>query len=282
MIAFLLIAFCNVVSPFNSESVVEAEDLCDDYICVNGREKDGEVVFYLSNRQSVPITVSVAVELENMTSSVKLPYTITLRKFGYERAFRIFPRNRKLPSKFNVKSSWVFGVKGAVHDESTVYQLPFPKDKKYILSQGPFSDSSHKGKYAYDFGMPEGSRVLAARAGKVVGVEDRHERSGSEAEYAEFNNFVFIEHNDGTIGKYLHLKKGGARVELGSSVKAGDLLGLSGSVGRSNGPHLHFEVVSAIDGYRDKTFPLHFELERRGVISLVDGDECIPPVNRAW
>ncbi len=272
----------SLLAAFSFSDVSLADDLCDSYVCVNGREKNGEVVFYLSNKQSAPITISVDVDLKNMISSAKLPYTGTLKQFAYDRAFRIFPHNPKLPSTFNVKSSWVFGNKDAVHDDSVIYQLPFPKGKKYILTRGPFVGDSHKNKNAYDFGMPVGSEVLAARGGKVVGVQVENDRAGATVEYTRHNNYIFVEHDDKTIGKYLHLMKDGAAVKVGDSVKAGDLLGRSGNVGRTSGPHLHFEVVTAIDGYRDKTFPLRFEVERRGVISLVDGDECIPPSYRAW
>ena len=55
-----------------------------------------------------------------------------------------------------------------------------------------------------------------------------------------------IDHGNGMVTLYAHCSKLLARV--GSTVEAGDIVSLSGSTGRSTGPHLHFEV--RINGQR--------------------------------
>jgi len=55
-------------------------------------------------------------------------------------------------------------------------------------------------------------------------------------------NFVFVQHEDGTVGRYFHLTHQGARVGVGDSVVQGALLGISGNTGQTAGPHLHFDV----------------------------------------
>jgi murein DD-endopeptidase MepM/ murein hydrolase activator NlpD len=52
---------------------------------------------------------------------------------------------------------------------------------------------------------------------------------------------VEVMHAGGYSTRYGHMNK--ALVENGAQVKAGDVLGLMGSTGRSTGPHLHFEVL---------------------------------------
>jgi murein DD-endopeptidase MepM/ murein hydrolase activator NlpD len=54
---------------------------------------------------------------------------------------------------------------------------------------------------------------------------------------------VFIRHDDDKLGRYFHLTQGGALVEPGRQVLAGDVIGLSGDSGRSFAPHLHFDVT---------------------------------------
>jgi murein DD-endopeptidase MepM/ murein hydrolase activator NlpD len=57
-----------------------------------------------------------------------------------------------------------------------------------------------------------------------------------------FGNYVEISHPGGLSTIYGHLRRGSVAVTQGQSVKRGALLGLVGSSGRSNWPHLHFEV----------------------------------------
>lgn len=107
--------------------------------------------------------------------------------------------------------------------------------------------------------MPEGTPVLAAREGLVVGTEDKFDINGSDKDkYANFANFVIVKHPDGTFGEYDHLQKGGVAVKTGQTVKKGDILGYSGNTGFSTGPHLHFFVYMALDGKTRRSFPFRF------------------------
>ncbi|GAB2771113.1 hypothetical protein GCM10027275_12300 [Rhabdobacter roseus] len=54
-----------------------------------------------------------------------------------------------------------------------------------------------------------------------------------------YGRFVMVRHYNGLETLYGHMSK--PMVESGQMVKAGDLLGLGGSTGRSTGPHLHYE-----------------------------------------
>ena len=51
---------------------------------------------------------------------------------------------------------------------------------------------------------------------------------------------VEIDHGDGLTTRYAHLSR--VLVKVGDQVQASDPVGLSGTTGRSTGPHLHYEV----------------------------------------
>jgi hypothetical protein len=63
--------------------------------------------------------------------------------------------------------------------------------------------------------------------------------------YAKYNRggfgyLVILRHYNGLETYYAHLSK--IKVKVNQVVKAGDLVGLAGSSGRSRGPHLHWEI----------------------------------------
>lgn len=55
-----------------------------------------------------------------------------------------------------------------------------------------------------------------------------------------FGYYVVVDHGNGLSTLYAHNSK--LLVRVGQTVEAGDIVSLSGSTGRSTGPHLHFEV----------------------------------------
>lgn len=94
--------------------------------------------------------------------------------------------------------------------------------------------------------------VLAAADGEVLEVvQDQYDRCHLEGGEVTCDgnpivaNRVRLEHDDGTITRYLHLMRDSVPVEPGQAVECGDVLGLIGSSGNSSFPHLHFEVETA-------------------------------------
>jgi len=81
-----------------------------------------------------------------------------------------------------------------------------------------------------DYAVPEGTNVRSIQGGRVV-------FAGNKGGYGKT---VEIEHPDGTRTRYAHLREFG--VQPGEEVTAGRNIALSGSTGRSTGPHLHVET----------------------------------------
>lgn len=130
---------------------------------------------------------------------------------------------------------------------SSPYVLPFGVGESYLLAQGNCTPGTHssgsRDAYAYDFSMPIGTPVVAARAGVVGELEERYEDRNGVVSQA---NYVLLRHTDGNASVYFHLTQNGVLVNLGQSVRQGDVIGLSGQTGRQGiSPHLHFGVLGA-------------------------------------
>lgn len=133
-------------------------------------------------------------------------------------------------------------------DTNFVYLLPFQQGKSYFLVQAYQSNMSHKGEYALDFKMKEGTTVCAARGGIVEALRQDSRAGGLKPEMLSEGNYVIIRHPDGSQGLYWHLQHGSVGVAVGDTVEAGQPLGRSGNTGYSAFPHLHFEVVHPARG----------------------------------
>nr|WP_127346544.1 peptidoglycan DD-metalloendopeptidase family protein [Pseudidiomarina mangrovi] len=85
-----------------------------------------------------------------------------------------------------------------------------------------------------DYGAKTGTPVMSAGDGKVIA-----------SAYNNLNgHYVFIQHGERYVTKYLHLSK--RLVKNGQRVKQGELIGRVGATGRVTGAHLHYEFL--VDG----------------------------------
>jgi len=141
---------------------------------------------------------------------------------------------------------------------ASAYVLPYPAGSSYYVSQANCSSGGHRGpyQYAYDFVMPVGTPVTAARAGVVAEIRMKF-RDGQSGEGE--SNWVKIRHADNTIAAYSHLTEHGALVRIGDRVEAGQPIGLSGNSGNTGGlPHLHFHLCLCSEPVDCGTLPVTF------------------------
>lgn len=102
--------------------------------------------------------------------------------------------------------------------------------------------------------MDTGVAILAAAAGVVAEVHDgEFDRNTSWDNGGGFANHVALQHDGGWYTYYGHMRKNSVAVALGDAVQAGDTLGLVGSSGTSDLPHLHLEMrqgqTTVVDPY---------------------------------
>lgn len=129
-------------------------------------------------------------------------------------------------------------------DTSYIYGLPYEEGESHLLLQGYFSSFTHRERAALDFKMKRGTKICAAREGVVVRAKEDGDRGGLKKKYRPYGNYVIIQHADSSRAGYWHLRKDGVLVNVGDSVKKGQVIALSGKTGYSFTPHLHFLVWS--------------------------------------
>jgi len=170
-------------------------------------------------------------------------------------------------------------------DKSIIYELPYPAGLSVPVLQGYGGRFSHKDAlnwHALDFGMPRGTPILAAREGIVVASRSDMRWGGHDPALRSTidgaGNFVMVLHADGTVGNYFHMRCGSIVLKSGDSVKAGDLLGESGSTGYSHPdfPHLHFvvRIPDEKNRFGGKTWPTLFRT-KAGIMQLQEGKSYV-------
>ncbi len=119
--------------------------------------------------------------------------------------------------------------------QDRVHPDGFPVEKGWLSSYFGARSDPFTGRRAHHDGVDIagklGYNILAVAGGVVIWSGDR---SG-------YGNLVEVSHGNGYVTRYGHNQKN--LVQVGDTVKKGQVLALMGSSGRSTGPHLHLEVV---------------------------------------
>ena len=109
---------------------------------------------------------------------------------------------------------------------------------------GTFSHDHDFSRYAIDFALPEGDSLYAATSGVVIEAVEGFRYGGNDSRWLDYGNKILIyDAESNRFFLYSHLIYNGSFVEIGDSVTAGQLIGLSGNTGFSSRPHLHFNVL---------------------------------------
>jgi murein DD-endopeptidase MepM/ murein hydrolase activator NlpD len=109
-----------------------------------------------------------------------------------------------------------------------------------------------------DIGAKFGSTYCAAAGGKVIaagnGNFEDNPLSGNykvaphKDDGGGWGNYVVIDHGNGIVTIYAHMKKGSMAVKVGDEVKDGQTIGQVGNSGNSYGAHAHVEAIFNEDG----------------------------------
>ncbi len=175
-----------------------------------------------------PVTISYTVKKEDTLASVAQTFHADAQ------TILDYPYNN-IGDDLNLKVGQILIIpNGYIGSENAPILPPIPVGTGQFLWPvngvvSQYASWFHPG--AIDIGIALGTPVVAADDGTVIDVS--YSITG-------YGNHVIISHGGGLTSLYAHLSE--TRVSKGQGIHKGDILGLSGSTGRSTGPHLHFEV----------------------------------------
>ena len=195
----------------------------------------------LTEQQRAQIITSLQESVATLVAENKLSYTSSNKGGG---VFFRWPVEKA--SGFSYNDVW--GISNYVD-----HNVNFPNQitdyncgtRSYDLSSG----YNHQGIdiFTWPFGwrqMDNSEAIIKAAApGQIIfkhdGEYDRNCEIGGNVTW----NAVYIQHADGTVAWYGHMKNGSVITKnVGEMVTEGEILGTVGSSGFSTGPHLHFEI----------------------------------------
>lgn len=138
--------------------------------------------------------------------------------------------------------------------ERSPYILPFPAGRESVVSQTYcYLYSTHRNELAYDFDLPLGAEIIAARGGTVLEVRDDLANNSPWPDA----NFLKIEHDDGTVASYIHIMRDSVPVAVGARVAQGDRIAQAAMSGTIL-PHLHFVVFREDPSVEGRDVPVNF------------------------
>jgi len=250
-------------------------------VCVSYMDGPAGRDYTAENREPVPVTIAMtfrSAENLQLPSDPRVELVVPPRSRVDVVHLRALERDRPLAA--NVSIAIDLGSSTNEIDEDFLYAVPFGGSEPREVIQGFDGPETHRAsmRYSLDFAMPEGTPVLAARAGTVLLVQDGFTRGGTDPDLLERSNLVVVAHGDGSMASYGHLSRG-VRVRVGQQVEEGNLLGLSGATGYAGQPHLHFHVGNRMLGEPGRTLPVRLRDGAGRVLELGEG-ALIEPASR--
>jgi murein DD-endopeptidase MepM/ murein hydrolase activator NlpD len=235
-----------------------------------------EEVFDLQHYFSEPVALHVDKLIYNLELTTRVGETVR--------------KSLNIPvTSYEQKTKLIFPLKGQFvvaggHDFNEEHKGEWSQQYAYdILALGPhYEIVKTNGETNEDF-FAWGREILAPAGGTIVyarnDVQDNPHPDVvltnvflklPEPMWAVAGNVVVIDHGNGEFSLLAHMQKGSVRVKAGDKVRQGQVLGLLGNSGNSDGPHLHYQLMAGGVLYRNDGLPSHFEnldnpLPKRGV-----------------
>ena len=119
-----------------------------------------------------------------------------------------------------------------------------------------------------------GDEIYSAAPGKVVALQDDQPEGSpgvlppGQTVQTAGGNYVVVDIGKGRYAFYAHMQPGSLKVKVGDTVKTGQVLGLLGNTGNTDGAHLHFHIMDGPSPLLSNGLPFVFtQFTGEGVVT---------------
>ena len=244
----------------NEPAQLFSENCQGDLYCV--REFRGEkcLEIWVEKTGKLPLTISLWADKKKLRG-LDGPKSIPLEDNQAKRVYSFAWKPDQKAPQYLLRHSVIVGTTPADHRPQAPYEIPLPNNKGYqtLTPNTPFSRESLLGfDHAVTFAVTSGTPVYAIREGVVVGVRDDQGSGGQRTDVIGKENYILIQHFDGTIASYKHLGKNSATVQVGDTVTPSQRIANSGSSGFTDQPILTVSVTAPAPPHGIQSFPIEF------------------------
>jgi len=235
------------------------------------RDKDGNVLIFANNTQSIPYSVILNFStLQNLTSTGGRVIT-AIAPPGRVQLTKLRPTLAGQATNLNYSYSFAKGNVYGKNKSEPIFLIPVAEGVEVTAQQmthienslGP--DRSNDEYVGVSFRFKEPTQIVAPRKGIIAEVKMSVSSDKENLHYANSENHIEIYHEDGTITRLMVLKPGSEKVKVGDEVFPGDLLAESSGENYNSGPHVRMVVLKTekdgSDKFKYDVIPVKFAKE---------------------
>lgn len=159
-----------------------------------------------------PGSYTVVIDFNNL-SNTRQPLDKEYTIVGYKgKVLTLTPENKTQGIGYGYSYSFIRGKYKPRVDKDFCYVLPYSPGVNCIVGESGFANEKYFGATkpddwkSYFFSTTEEEPVTAIRKGTVVNIEDKYTDDG-KAEFTTNKNSLIIEHEDGSLARYVGFKK---------------------------------------------------------------------------
>lgn len=204
-------------------------------------KQEVEIIEVIVKNNTAPVNNALK-PINELIAVKEIQATVNLSKTKPEKKEEVFLEKikeqvqKENPKKQELLLAKTEAAKASLETTKNNMPVLFPVTKKYPITSkfGPRKHPVYKKMKKHqgvDINCPSNSKVIAAADGKVIQV--KHGTTG-------YGKMIIVQHENGYSTLYAHLNS--TLVKIGTQVKQGDLIGMSGNTGTSTSAHLHYEV----------------------------------------